>query len=147
MDQVVDSTWSGKEQNVRLLGLLVALLMALIGLTGVFAPDRLMTISQYSVTPVWIYLAAALRIGIGLVLVRVAPVSHAPKTLRIFGVLAVIAGVITLFLGTERAQALLEWWSAQGPAFIRLWAGLPLVLGGFIAYAILRPGDSDAPRG
>ena len=122
---------------MRLLGLLVALLMALIGLTGVFAPDRLMTISQYSVTPVWIYLAAALRIGIGLVLARVAPVSRAPKTLRIFGVIAVIAGVTTL----------LEWWSAQGPAFIRLWAGLPLVLGGFIAYAILRPGDSDAPRG
>jgi hypothetical protein len=106
-----------------------------------------MTIGQYSVTPVGIYVTAALRIGIGLVLARVAPVSRAPKTLRIFGVIAVIAGVTTLFLGTERAQAILEFWSAQGAAFIRLGAGLPLVLGGFIAYAILRQGDSDAPRG
>lgn len=121
---------------MRLLALLVALLIALIGLTGVVAPDRLMTMAQCTATPVGIYLAAALRIGIGLVLARVAPVSRAPKTLRIFGVLAVIAGVTTLFLGTERAQALLEWWLAQGPAFIRLWAGLPLVLGGFIVYAV-----------
>jgi hypothetical protein len=121
---------------MRLLGLLVALFIALIGLTGVFAPDCLMMIGQYSVTPAGIYVAAALRIGIGLVLARVAPVSRAPKTLRIFGVIAVIAGVTTLFLGTERAHAILEWWSAQGPAFIRLCAGLALILGAFIAYAV-----------
>ena len=120
--------------------------MALLGLTGVLAPDRFMTICQYSVTPIGIYVAAALRIGIGLVLAWVAPVSRAPKTLRIFGVIAVIAGVTTLFIGTERAQAILEWWD-QGPSCMRLWAGLPLVLGGFIAYAILHQGDSAARRG
>ena len=121
---------------MRLLGLLVALFIALVGLTGVFSPDRLITIAQHTATPVGIYVAAALRIGIGLVLARVAPVSRAPKILRIFGVIAVIAGVTTLFLGTDRAQAILEWWSAQGPAFMRLRAGLALVLGGFIAYAV-----------
>ena len=131
---------------MRLPGLLVALFLALIGLTGVLAPDRFMTIAQYSATPVGIYVAAALRIGIGLVLARVAPVSRAPRTFRILGVIAVLAGVATLFLGTERAQAILDWWSAQGPACIRLGAGLPLVLGGFIAYAIFRQGDSNAQR-
>ena len=128
---------------MRLLGLLVAFFVALIGLIGVVVPDRLVTIGPYLVTPVGIYVAATLRIGIGLVLARVAPVSRAPRTLRIFGVIAVIAGVVTLFLGTERAQAILEWWSAQGPGFIRLWAGLPLVLGGFIAYAVV-PGRRPA---
>ena len=125
--------------------MLVALLIVLIGLTGVFAPNRLTMISQYFMTPVGIYVAAALRIGIGVVLVRAAPSSRAPRILRILGVIAVLAGVATLFLGVERAQAVLEWWSAQGPGFIRLWAGLPLVLGGFIAYAILGQADSDAP--
>ena len=48
-------------------------------------------------------------------------------TLRIVGVIAVIGGVATLFLGTERAQAILEWSSAQGDAFIRLTAGFALV--------------------
>ena len=132
---------------MKLLGLLVALFIGLIGLTGVLGPSRLMAVSQYAVTPVGIYVAAALRIGIGLVLMRVAPSSGAPKVLLTFGVIAVIAGLATLFLGIERAQAILEWSSAQGPAFIRLWAGLPLVLGGFIAYAILRPRDSESARG
>ena len=124
---------------MRLLGLLVALFIALVGLTGVFAPDCLMTIGRHSVTPVGIYIVAALRIGIGLLLARVAPVSRAPKTLRILGVIAVLGGVATLFLGAERGQAILEWWSAQGPVLIRLGPGLALVLGGFIAYA-LTPG-------
>lgn len=121
---------------MKILGLLVAVFITLIGLIGVVAPDRLVTIGPYFVTPLGIYTAAALRIGIGLVLVWVAPVSRVPKILRIFGVLAVIAGVTTLFLGTERARAILEWWSAQGPAFIRLWAALPLVVGGFLVYAV-----------
>src|SRR5436309_2028973 len=109
---------------MRLLGLLVALFIALVGLTGVCAPDRLMALAPYFVTPVGIYVAAALRISIGLLLARVAPISRAPKTLRILGVIAVLGGVATLFLGTERAQTILEWWSAQGPVFIRVGAGL-----------------------
>jgi hypothetical protein len=105
-----------------------------------------MMISQSAATPVGIYVAAALRVGIGLVLARVAPASRAPVILRIFGIIAVIAGMTTLFLGIDRVRAIVEWSSAQGPAFIRLWAAIPLVLGGFFVYAILRPADSDAPR-
>jgi hypothetical protein len=124
---------------MRLLGLLVALFIALVGLTGVIAPDCLMTIGRHSVTPFGLCIVAVLRIGIGLVLAWVAPVSRAPTTLRILGVIAVIAGVVTLYVGAERAQAILEWWSGQGPLFIRLGAGIALVLGGLIAYA-LTPG-------
>lgn len=122
---------------MRLLGLLVALLMVLIGLTGVFSPDYFMTIGRHSVTPVGIYIVAALRISIGLVLARVAPMSRAPTILRILGVIAVIGGVATLFLGAERAQVILEWWSAQGPVLMRLGDGIALVLGGFIVYALI----------
>lgn len=131
---------------MRLLGLVVAFLVIFIGLTGVVAPDYLAMISQRAVTPVGIYVAAALRIGFGIVLMIVAPSSRAPRTLRILGALALLAGVATLFLGVERAQAVLEWWLAQGPACTRLWAVLPLVLGSFIAYAILCPGQRDTPR-
>jgi hypothetical protein len=117
--------------------------MALIGLTGVLAPDRLITIGQYSVTPVGIYVAAALRIGLGLLLVCVAPDSRAPRILRILGVIAIIGGMTIPFIGTERVQAILAWWSTQGSACVRLGAGLALVLGGFIAYAVV-PGRRGA---
>lgn len=105
-----------------------------------------MALSRYSVTSGGVYVAAALRIGIGVVLVMVAPISRAPRILRVFGIIAVLAGVTTLFLGADRGQAIVEWWSGQGSAFIRLWAMLPLVLGGFLAYAILRPVESEGLR-
>jgi hypothetical protein len=122
---------------MRLLGFLVALFIAVIGLTGVIAPDCLMTIGRHSVTPVGLCIVAALRISIGLVLARVAPVSRAPTMLRILGVIAVIAGVATLLVGTERAQAFLEWWSGQGPVLLRLGAGIALVLSSLIAYSLI----------
>jgi hypothetical protein len=121
---------------MRLLGFFVASFIALVGLTGVLAPDCLMAIGRHTVTPGGIYIVAVLRIGLGLTLAWLAPVSRAPTTLRILGVVAVIAGVATLYLGTERAQAILEWWSGQGPLLIRLGGGIALVLGGFIAYAL-----------
>lgn len=121
---------------MRLLGYLVALLIALVGLTGVFAPDHLVALAQHLVTPAGICVAAGLRVGIGLVLAGVAPISRAPKTLRIFGVIAVLAGVASLFLEAERAEAILNWWTAQGPAFVRLGAGFAAVVGGAIAFAV-----------
>jgi hypothetical protein len=121
---------------MRALGFLVALFMGLVGLTGVVFPDYLIAIGRNSVTPLGIYLVAALRISIGLVLAYVAPVSRAPKALRILGVIAVLGGVATLFLGAERAQAILEWCTAQGSVCIRLGAGVALVLGSFIAHAL-----------
>jgi hypothetical protein len=120
---------------MRLIGFLIALFLAAIGLTGVIAPDCLMMIGRNSVTPVGLCIVAALRISIGLVLAGVAPVSRAPTALRILGVIAVIAGVATLLLGAERAQAVLEWWSGQG--LVRLGAGIALILGSFIAYALI----------
>ena len=122
---------------MRLLGFLVALFIAVIALTGVIAPDCLMMIGRHAVTPVGLCIVAALRIAIGLVLARVASISRAPTTLRILGVIAVIAGVATLLVGSERAQAILEWWSGQGPVFLRLGAAIHLVLSSFIAYALL----------
>ena len=73
---------------MRFPALLVALFIVVVGLVGVFAPDRLMTVGRYVVTPVGLYAIAALRVGIGLVLMLVAPVSRAPKTLRAFVVIA-----------------------------------------------------------
>ena len=121
---------------MKLLALLVALFIIVIGLAGLLAPGALQTIGQYWVTPVGLYVAAALRVGIGLVLVRSASASRAPNTLRVLGVIALVAGLATPFVGVERARAILNWSSAQGPAFVRLLAGFALALGGFIVYAV-----------
>lgn len=131
---------------MRLLGLLVALLILLIGLTGVVAPEFLLSISQQFVSAKGIYLAAALRIGMGIVLVLAAPKSRAPLLLRVLGGIVFLAGVASIWIGAERAQLILDWAVAQGSGFIRVWAILPLVLGAVVTYALARSKESDAVR-
>jgi hypothetical protein len=55
---------------------------------------------------------------------------------RILGVSIIVAGLVTPLLGVERARMIVEWWEAQGFAFTRVWAGVALAFGLFLAYAI-----------
>jgi len=121
---------------MRFLALLVAFLIVVVGLAGVFAPDRLITVGRSVVTPVGLYAIAALRIGIGLVLMVVAPVSRAPKTLRAFGAVVFIAGLVTPLFGVERTRAIVDWEATQGTALVRVGAGLAVAIGSFIAFAV-----------
>ena len=66
-----------------------------------------------------------------------APTSRAPKTLRILGVVIIVAGLVTPLVGVERARMIVEWWAAQGSAFMRVWAGFVFALGLLLAYAVV----------
>jgi len=88
-------------------------------------------------TPTGLYFEAALRIVIGVVLVRVAAASRAPRLLRGLGVIAIAKGIITLFLGVDRAAAILAWWSGQGPVVMRLWPAIALVFGLIIVWTVI----------
>jgi len=121
---------------MRLLASLVALVIIVIGIVGLVAPNRLMTAAQYVLTPVGLYAIAALRIGMGLVLVLVAPTSRAPKTLRALGAIVLVAGLSTPLFGVERARGVAEWAAAQGPALLRSVAVVMLAIGSSIAFAV-----------
>lgn len=121
---------------MRFLALLVALLVMLIGIVGVVAPDRLIMAGRYVITPVGLYAIAALRVGIGLVLILVAPTSRAPKTIRAIGAAVLVAGLATPLFGVERARGVADWAAAQGPAVLRGIAGMLFTLGSFIAFAV-----------
>lgn len=125
---------------MKTLAFIIALLIAGMGLTGIGCPDCLVRIGRYSFTPVGLYVVALLRVAIGLVFFLAAPASRAPRTLRILGIVVCIAGVVTAFLTVERAQVLLDWWTAYGAAFVRFGACVALVLGIFIAY-LTAPGQ------
>jgi len=48
-----------------------------------------------------------------------------------------VAGLITPLFGLERFGRILNWWSARGPVFMRVWAGFALVMGLLLAYALV----------
>src|SRR5476651_2371172 len=116
---------------MKLFAFLVAVFFIFVGVAGLWLPVELMAIGYHLLTPVGLYGVAALRIGIGVVLVSTASASRTPNTLRILGVIILLAGVATAFVGVDRARAMLDWWTAQGPAFIRLSAGVAIALGAF----------------
>ena len=107
-----------------------------IGAVGLVTPDALIAVGRYAATPGGLYVAAALRVGIGVVLWLVAPLSAAPRTLRVLGAFVIIAGLATPFFGVERAQSVFAWALTQGTVRIRIGAGLILAAGGLIAFAV-----------
>jgi hypothetical protein len=74
----------------------------------------------------------------GLVLFFAAPASRMPRTLRVFGGIVCIAGITTPMFGVNRSHAVVNWWAAQGPLFIRLEGLGAAALGGFIIYSMAR---------
>ena len=121
---------------MRILALLIALFIMTVGVAGAFAPDSVTTVGRYVATPLGLFVVAALRVGIGLVLMLVARISRAPKTLRALGAVVLVAGLATPLFGVERARAILDWEATQGTVLIRVVAGLVVAIGGLIAFAV-----------
>ncbi len=121
---------------MRSIALFVGLLILALGFIGIVAPGVPLALGQRLLTPVGLYLAGALRVLIGLVLLGAASASRMPRTLRVCGILAVAAGIATPIFGVERAHAIMTWWMAQGSVIVRLWAMLALAFGGVITYAV-----------
>lgn len=118
------------------IGLLIIGVGVVVGVVGVVAPDRLMVVALYVITPAGLYAIGALRVGMGLVLMLVAPTSRAPKTVRALGAVVLVAGVLTPVVGVDRVRGIAEWGAAQGPALPCGVALVMMAVGSFIAVAV-----------
>ena len=122
---------------MKMLALAVGFLIAALGLTGVIAPQILLTISNAFMSESGLVAAAIIRVSLGAVLMLAARGSRSPAFLRALGLFAVLAGVFTFFLGVDRAHQIQRWWLGQGPLLIRLFPALALVFGLLIVSALI----------
>jgi uncharacterized membrane protein YidH (DUF202 family) len=129
---------------VKYLAMALGLIVAAVGILGIAAPSVLLEFGRSLQTTNALYIVAAVRVMFGAMLFLVAPVSRAPKILRVLGAFIIIAGVFTPFLGFERSRAMFDWWSTQGPFFTRAWAIVAVAFGLFIVYAVTSPRRSAA---
>ncbi|MGO9613083.1 MAG: hypothetical protein ACLPX5_08610 [Dissulfurispiraceae bacterium] len=120
---------------MRTLAFVMSLAIIAVGALGIFAPPVLVWIARHSLAPFELYSIAAIRIAFGLLLFSVASTSRTPKTLRVVAFIPLAAGIAMPFVGIERAQTVIEWWTQQGYSVVRLTAVPLLAVGGFIAYA------------
>jgi len=73
------------------------------------------------------------------VLVLIAPASRTPRTVRVLGLIVIIAGLTTPWFGVARARAVLNWLESAGPLLMRLDAVVGMALGGFLVYVFRTP--------
>src|SRR5262245_25885803 len=73
----------------------LSLVVAALGSLGVVAPGSLGAVAATLLTLTGLYVAAALRIVLGAALFVAAPASRFPRTLRVIGILIVVAGLAT----------------------------------------------------
>jgi hypothetical protein len=83
-----------------------------------------------------VYVAAAIRVAVGLILLFAAAGSRFPTVLRVLGALAVIGGIVTLYLGVGGARAIADNLLPYGTMVTRGFGVFALVVGAFIAYAV-----------
>jgi hypothetical protein len=99
-------------------------------------PGVLLLLMRDAVTPLGLYIAAAVRIAIGVVLIGAASVARTPTAMRVLGVIVVALGVMTPLFGADRARTLLDAWQLHGQLVLRLLATVGTLLGVFVMYAV-----------
>lgn len=81
-------------------------------------------------------IAAGVRVVVGLVLILAAPTSRYPKVFRVFGAIALAAGLVFPFIPIDFWGEYMRWWTVEHlPAFRAVLAAAATLFGGFIAYA------------
>ena len=122
---------------MSLLVALFGLLISILGVICIIDPERLVDLARSWQTQTGIYIIAAFRVVMGVLLVLVAPDSRAPQTLRVFGVIILISGLVTPFFGLARFHQIVEWWAVRSLALKRAWGILAFALGLLLMYAVI----------
>jgi hypothetical protein len=123
---------------MKTLAFIIALVIMAFGAGVILVPSCFEWLAKQAMASSVLYVIAAIRVAFGLVLISVASVSRAPKTIRLLGYLFLVAGVATAVMdlvAIDRVRSMVEWWLQQGTGVFRLAGIVGLGLGGFIAYA------------
>ena len=122
---------------MKAIALFIAAMMVLLGLTGVLWPEGLMQLATYSFTGTGLYVIGAVRIILGGLLFVAASATRTPKTIRVIGLIVLVAGIATALIPADRALAMKDMWLARGPDTLRIAACFPLAVGIFIGLSAL----------
>jgi hypothetical protein len=122
---------------MKTIALLIAMLMVLVGLTGVLWPEGLMQLATHAHSRSGLYVLAVARIVLGGLLFFAGSATRTPKTIRVIGLVIVIAGIVTALISPERAELMQVWLVARGPDTLRIAACFPLLVGVFVGLSAL----------
>lgn len=117
---------------MKAIAIFIAALMVLLGLTGALWPEGLMPSATYAFSRSGMYVIGAVRIILGGLLFFAASATRTPKTIRVIGLIILLAGIATAVIPPERAMLMKVWLLARGPETLRIAAFVPLAVGIFV---------------
>ena len=115
----------------------------LMGVTIAISPEWFLSVVDWP-SREGLYVSAGLRVVVGIVLLLAAPASRFPRTFRVFGAIALVAGLMLLSLPIEFWSPYLRWWTVDHLTLFRTILAIAATLvGAFFAYAATprRPAD------
>ena len=116
--------------------LAVGLLLAAVGAGCAAFPAVLVTLVSRLAGKWWVLPAgAAIRVGLGGILVLAAEGSRHPTVVTGLGLFLIAAGVLVLVLGRERIERWIAWWTTLPGWAVRLSAGATLAFGLVLTWA------------
>ena len=118
------------------LAMVIGVALVLLGVLVAVSPERLLTLTDWE-SRRGLYIAAAMRVVTGLVLILAAPASRFPTGFRIIGAVALLAGLVLTLIPSDRWAAFIRWWTNEHRNLYRASAAVAILLGAFIAYAAL----------
>lgn len=117
------------------LAIAVGAAYVLMGVSVAIAPEWFLSITDWG-SRRGLLTAAAMRVVLGLVLFGAASTSKHPKTFRVFGTIALIAGVTMPFVPLDSWEQYMRWWLVENTSLFRwVFALAATLFGAFIAYA------------
>jgi hypothetical protein len=111
--------------------------VAALGATGLIAPARFLDVVRRITSLEGFYLLAVARIAFGAVLYLVAEESKQPLVVEVLGIVLVASGIVTPFFSHTRYRKVVEWWSAGGDLYVRIWAGCAMLFAILLMYIVL----------
>ena len=82
--------------------------------------------------------AAGIRVVVGVVLLFAARTTEYPRTFRVFGTVALVAGVIMPFVPLDSWAEYMRWWTVENTSLFRwIFATAATLFGAFVVYAAL----------
>jgi hypothetical protein len=116
--------------------MIIGLAIAGLGVIAVVTPAVLLDFAESLLTENGLYIVAAVRVALGALLFLGARRARFPRTLRVIGLVIIVAGLLTPLFGVARSAALLEWFTGQGTALTRAAAVCAMAFGVFLVYAV-----------
>lgn len=116
---------------VRLLGLIIMVF----GIIYLFKPNTMKTYIDFWKTGKKIRIGAFLSLIIGIIFLLAAGGCRVSWFVTLFGVLALIKGIVLFVISQEQAVSILEWWKKRPIAFLRTHALFALVIGALLIYS------------